>query len=115
MIDNVLQAQRRKVTWITPQLFYFAFPVGPVRGNDTITLVSVMLDPELPTECTDPKAIDKNNRGDVHGDYPPERASFSPGNASGGQKLNAARLLMSSGLCLSLDSLTTDRKIRRNF
>src|SRR5206468_11762219 len=106
VIDNVGQSKFGEAARIATQLLDIAFPAGPVRGDDTITLVSVMLDPELPTERTDPKAIDKNNRGDVHGEYPPERASFSPGNASGGQKLNAARLLMSSGLCLSLDSLT---------
>jgi hypothetical protein len=33
----------------------------------------------------------------------------------GGRKLNAAKLLMSSGSWLWADSLTTGRKIRRNF
>ncbi len=82
-------------------MLYFAFPAGPVRGNDTITLVSVVLDPELPTECTDPKAIDKNDGSDVHCEKLVVRASRSPGNSSmsGGRKLNAAMLLMSNGSC----------------
>jgi len=44
-------------------------------------------------------------------------ASRWPGKWSliGGRKLNAAKLLMSNGSCLYADSLTTGRKIRRNF
>ena len=78
-----------------------AVPTGPVRGDDTITLVSVMLDPELPTERTDPKAINEDYSGNVHREKLVVRVSRSPGNLSlmGGRKLNATRLLMSSGLC----------------
>src|SRR5882724_5347681 len=102
MIDNVFQSKRSEAAWIAAKLFDVAFHAGPVRGDDTITLVSVMLDPELPTERTDPKAIDENYSGNVHCEKRGVRASGSPGNSSliGGRKLNAARLLMSRGLCL---------------
>src|SRR5207244_13152000 len=113
MIDNVAQSECGEAARITAKLLDIAFHAGPVRGNDAITSLAVVFDPMLPTERRHPKAGDKNNRGDVHRENAPERASGSPGNSSGGRKLNAARLLMSSGLCL--DSLTTDRKIRRNF
>jgi hypothetical protein len=56
----------------------------------------------LPTEGGHPQAVDENNRGDVHCEKRGVRASGLPGNSSliGGRKLNAARLLMSSGSCL---------------
>src|SRR6267378_3068571 len=115
MIDNFRQSKSCEPAWITPKLLDLAVHAGPVGGDHAVTFFRVMFDPVLPTERRRPKAGDKNNRGDVHRENAPERASFSPGKSSGGRKLNAARLLMSSGLCLSLDSLTTDRKIRRNF
>src|SRR5947208_5994290 len=115
MIDNFRQSKSCEPAWITPKLLDVAVQAGPVGGDDAVTFFRVMFDPVLPTERRRPKAGDKNNRGDVHRENAPERARFSPGKSSGGRKLNAARLLMSSGLCLSLDSLTTDRKIRRNF
>src|SRR3954465_12687461 len=99
MIDDARQAQGCKVTWITPHPLYFTSPAGPVRGNDTITLVSVVLGPEFPTECTEPKAIDKNDGSDVHCEKLVAPTTEWPGNSSGRGKLNAARLLMSNGLC----------------
>src|SRR5207245_11403795 len=77
----------------------------------------VMFKPVLPAERCHPKAGNKNDGGDVHCGELAARASRWPGNCSlsGGRQLNAARLLMSSGSCLWLDSLTTGRKIRRNF
>jgi len=56
----------------------------------------------LPTERSHPKAGNENDRRDIHRKKPFDGASRSPGNSrmSGGRKLNAARLLMSSGLCL---------------
>src|SRR6266849_2622049 len=100
MIDNVGQSKIRKAAWIAAKLIDIAVHAGPVRGNDAIAFLRVVLDPMLPTERGHPKAGDENNRGDVHRENAPERASFSPGNSSGGRKLNAASLLMSSGLCL---------------
>src|SRR5213082_766975 len=113
MIDNFRQSKSCEPAWITPKLLDVAVQAGPVGGDDAVPFFRVMFDPVLPTERRRPKAGDKNNRGDVHRENAPERARFSTGKSSGGRKLNAARLLMSSGLCLSLDSLTTDRKIRR--
>jgi len=67
-----------------------------------ITFVPVMSGPVFPTERGHPKPIDKDDRGDVHRENWGLRASRSAGNSSriGGRKLNAAKLLMSSGLCL---------------
>jgi hypothetical protein len=61
-----------------------------------------MSGPVLPAESGHPKTVDEDDRADVHCENARERASFSPGNRSmiGGRKLNAAKLLMSSGSCL---------------
>src|SRR5437773_4086834 len=102
MIDNFGQSKRRKAARIAPKLLDIAFLAGPVRGNHAITFLAVVFDPKLPTERGHPKAVDKNDRGDVHSEKPLIRASCSAGNSrtSGGRKLNAARLLMSRGSCL---------------
>src|SRR5713101_3890847 len=117
MIDNLGESEFGEAAWVAAKLIDIGVHSGPVGGDHTVTFFRVMFDPVLPTERRHPKAGDENNRGDVHRENAPERASFLPGNSSmsGGRKLNAARLLMSRGSCLSLDSLTPDRKIRRNF
>src|SRR6266480_4222560 len=117
MIDNVFQSKRSEAAWIAAKLFDAAFHARPASGDDAIAFVRVMFDPVLPTEGGHPKAGNKNNRGDVHCEKRGVRASRSPGNSSmiGGRKLNAAKLLMSSGSWLEVDSLTTGGKIRRNF
>src|SRR6266513_2331880 len=115
MIDNLGESEFGEAARAAAKFLDVAVHAGPVGGDHAVTFFRVMFDPVRPTERRHPKAGDKNNRGDVHRENAPERARFSPGKSSGGRKLNAARLLMSSGLCLSLDSLTTDRKIRRNF
>jgi hypothetical protein len=38
----------------------------PAFGNDAITFVGIPFDPVLPTERGHPKAVDENNRGDIH-------------------------------------------------
>ena len=102
MIDDVGQSKICEAARIAPKLLEVAVHAGPVRGNDPITFVRVMPDPVFPTERGHPQARDENNRGDVHCEKRGVRASRSPGNSSmiGGRKLNAAKLLMSSGSCL---------------
>ena len=101
MIDNLGESKFGEAGWVAAKLIDIAVHSRPIRGNDAIAFVSVMLDPELPTERTDPKAIDENDGSNVHCEKLVVRASRSPGNSrmTGGRKLNTARLLISSGLC----------------
>src|SRR5438128_2537253 len=117
MIDNIFQSERGEAAWIAAKLFDAAFHARPASGDDAIAFVRVMFNPVLPAERCHPKAGNKNDRRDVHCEELAARASRWPGNwsISGGRKLNAAKLLMSSGSCLWADFLTTGRKIRRNF
>src|SRR6266487_843983 len=102
MIDNFDQSKRSEAAWITAKLFDVAFHAGPASGDDAIAFIRVMFNPVLPTEGGHPNAGNKNDRRDVHCEELAARASRSPGNSSmiGGRKLNAAKLLMSSGSCL---------------
>src|SRR5436190_12438594 len=102
MIDNVCQSKRSEAAWIAAKLFDVAFHAGPASGDDAIALIRVMFNPVLPAERCHPKAGNKNDRGNFHCEELAARANRSPGNSSliGGRKLNAARLLMSRGLCL---------------
>src|SRR5438874_3968416 len=114
MIDNFFQTKRCEAAWIAAQLFDVAFHAGPASGDDAIAFVRVMFNPVFPAERCHPEAGDEDDGGDVHCEELAARASRWPGNwsISGGRKLNAAKLLMSSGSWLQVDSLTTGRKIR---
>src|SRR5439155_805989 len=102
MIDNVFESKRGEAAWIAAKLFDVAFHARPASGDDAITFVRVMFNPVLPAKRCHPEAGDENDGGDVHCEELAARASRSPGNwsLSGGRKLNAAKLLMSSGSCL---------------
>src|SRR5437016_6740975 len=99
MIDNVVETKRSGAAWIAAEVFDVAFHARPASGDDAIAFIRVMFDPVLPAERCHPKAGNKNDRRDVHCEELAARASRWPGNwsISGGRKLNAAKLLMSSG------------------
>jgi hypothetical protein len=102
MIDNVFQSKRFEAAWIASKLLDAAFHAGPASGDDGIAFVRVVFDPVLAAKRRHPEAGDENDGGDVHCEKRGVRASRSPGNSGmiGGRKLNAAKLLMSSGSCL---------------
>src|SRR5216110_2865824 len=103
MIDNVFQSKRCEAAWIAAKLFDAAFHARPASGDDAIAFVRVMFNPVLPAERCHPEAGDEDDGGDVHcANALVGRASRWSGNWSliGGRKLNAAKLLMSSGSCL---------------
>src|SRR5206468_8824145 len=98
-IDNFGQSKAGEAAWIAAKSFDVAFHAGPASGDDAIAFIRVMFNPVLPAERCHPKAGNKNDRRDVHCEELAARATRWPGNCSisGGRKLNAAKLLMSSG------------------
>src|SRR5690348_742543 len=102
MIDNLRHSKSCEAAWIIPKLLDIAVHAGPASSDDEVAFIRVMFDPALPTERGHPKAVDENNGGNVHRENCLRCAGRSPGNSSvtGGGKLNAARRLMSSALCL---------------
>src|SRR5205807_8792371 len=103
MVDNFFQSKRCEAAWIAAKLFDVAFRAGPASGDDAIAFVRVVFDPVLPAERCHPEAGDEDDGGDVHCENAVVGGpSRWPGNWSliGGRKLNAAKLLMSSGSCL---------------
>src|SRR4051794_15831095 len=101
MIDDLGESEFGGAAGVAAKLFDIAVHTRPVRGYDRITFVGVAFDPVVPTERGHPKAVDENDGGDVHREKPLARTSRLPENSgiTWRRKLNAARLLMSSGLC----------------